>query len=226
MEKIKEWLDKNKYLFILSVVSLVLILFSVTFVLYFKQEDEPPAEDLIEELIAEDIKEEAEETNEEEEENTEKIESTKDILVDVKGAVHSPGVYSMKENSRVIDAVEEAGGFLKEAEQNSINLAQAVEDQMLIYVPKEGEEIPDLTSFNQIQPNEQTTDQQTEKINLNEADKDVLMTLSGIGEVKANNILAYREENGPFKAIEEIMEVSGIGEATFENLKEMIEVTP
>lgn len=147
------------------------------------------------------------------------------IIVDVKGAVEAPGVYEMDLDSRVIDCIEKSGGFLVEAEQKSVNLAQRAEDQMVIYIPLKGE---DPAEFEYLLPAKAVTESSTitSKIDLNKATKEELKTLNGIGEVKAESIVAYREENGFFQNIEEITKVSGIGEATFEKLKEDIQVTP
>lgn len=130
----------------------------------------------------------------------------------------------MSENSRVMDAISKAGGLVGDADGNAVNLAQLLEDQMVIYVPKEGEEGEGIElGITHPQSSEQTDTGET-KVNINQAEKEALMTLNGIGSSKAENILSYREENGPFQTIEEIKNVSGIGYATFENLKEVITV--
>lgn len=143
------------------------------------------------------------------------------IMVDIKGAVSNPGVYKMDEGQRMIELIEKAGGLLEEAESKAINFAQKVEDQMVVYIPKVGEE--DIKIIES--PVNETTTSTDTKININEADESLLMTLNGIGASKAANILQYREEKGYFKTIEEIKNVSGIGEATFNQLKESITVS-
>ena len=143
------------------------------------------------------------------------------IMADIKGAVHNPGVYKMDEGDRIIDLVEKAGGLLSDAESNAVNFAQKVEDQMVVYILKVGEEdilIPES-------PVSEAQDQEAGKININEADEAALMTLNGIGSSKAASIIQYRDEKGFFKTIDEIKNVSGIGEATFNNLKDSITVS-
>ena len=150
---------------------------------------------------------------------------SEEIIVDVKGAVVTPGVYTVESNNRVIDAIERAGGFIEEADQNAVNLAKVVEDQMVIYIPKVGEEVQNA-DLNQAYV-EPVAEEKTESlVNINLDGKEALMTLNGIGSSKADSILNYREENGFFQTIEEIKNVSGIGDATFENLKDSITVSP
>lgn len=144
-------------------------------------------------------------------------ETQTEIFVDVKGAVQHPGVYEMPDRSRLIDAIEKAGGFTKEADSNTVNLAQLLTDQMMIYVGKVGEEPLPINQSEGEQVNEESGESLS--ININTAEFTELMELKGIGEAKAQNIITYREENGKFETIEEIKEVSGIGEGIFEGLK-------
>ncbi|NSL50262.1 helix-hairpin-helix domain-containing protein [Bacillus sp. P2(2020)] len=140
------------------------------------------------------------------------------LFVDIKGAVVKPGVYQLEENSRVLDAIEKAGGFLADADQMKINLAARVVDEMVIYVPKIGEQMVDKTEhvvFN-------NTDDG--KIDINRATKEELEQLPGIGPSKAASIISYREENGFFKTIEELINVTGIGEKSFALIKDHIKV--
>lgn len=151
------------------------------------------------------------------------------ITVDVKGAVARPGVYEVNNQERVGEIIVEAGGFTQDADQNQVNLAKKVEDQEVIYVPVVGEDLGDnlLAQQNASGPSTPTSTASGGKdgvVNLNQADQSQLMTLSGIGEKKAKDILAYREEKGGFKTIEELKEVSGIGEKTFDRLKDFITV--
>lgn len=156
--------------------------------------------------------EEGGETSQEEEENY----SDDDVMVDIKGEVKDPGVYALKSTQRIVDAIQVAGGFLSEADQKQVNLAQKLTDEMVIYIPKVGEEgVSSLPPLN---------DGNDGKINLNQATVEQLETLPGIGPSKAEDILSYREEVGSFKAIEDLKEVSGIGEKTFEKLKDLISV--
>lgn len=144
------------------------------------------------------------------------------IYADIKGAVVSPGMYQLPQNARVFDLINMAGGFTEEAVQDHVNLAQLVVDQAVVYVPTSSE---DLATWQEGQGGLTGEKESTSaKVNLNTADLSELQQLNGIGEKKASAIIAYREENGSFKSIDELKKVGGIGEKTFENLKEEIEV--
>ena len=145
------------------------------------------------------------------------------IFVDVKGAIKSPGVYEAYEGERVLDLVERAGGLLDSADKNNINLAMKVADEMVLYIPVVGEQTPSLTEQG-ARGSLQVGTTKDGKVNLNSATESELETLPGIGPSKAMAILEYRETNGSFKTIEDLMEISGIGEKTFEKLKEHITV--
>lgn len=157
-------------------------------------------------------------------------ESQEEIFVDVCGAVAVPGVYRLPSGSRVYQAVELAGGFLPEAAGTCINQAEPLNDGEQVYVPtkEEAEErhlpVPgnedEMTSA--VSGGAESAEQK--KVNLNTADSSELQTLSGIGEAKAEAILAYREEHGGFSSIEEIMNVPGIKESTFSGIKDKIAV--
>lgn len=143
------------------------------------------------------------------------------IYIDIKGAVKSPGMYSFQEGDRVQDAVQRAGGLTDEADHRQINLAQKLTDQMLLIIPRVGEE--GVVNQGGVS-GDSDSQSDAHQVNINTADKTELMTLKGIGEVKAQSIIDYREENGSFQTIEEIKNVSGIGEGTFANLKDSITV--
>ncbi|WP_273832700.1 helix-hairpin-helix domain-containing protein [Guptibacillus sedimenti] len=136
------------------------------------------------------------------------------VLVDVKGAVVTPGVYEVSANGRVKDVIQKAGGFLEEADQAQLNLATKVIDEMMIYVPLKGETTVAAGSVTA----------ETGLISINTADLIELQELPGIGPAKAEAIIQYREENGPFSASEDLQNISGIGEKTFEKLKDLITV--
>lgn len=143
------------------------------------------------------------------------------VLVDVKGAVKQPGVYPLTTDERIIDALTLAGGLTDTADTKLINYAQKLQDEMIIYIPEVGEDPPQLAS----QPTSvATTSTQTTTINLNTADEAQLMTIPGIGPAKATSIIAYRQEQGQFTTIEDIKKISGIGDKTFEKLKDYISV--
>jgi len=139
------------------------------------------------------------------------------IQIYITGQVNRPGVYSISSDKRLIDAIELAGGCTSEADLNRINLAAKLADEGMYYVPALGEETDSVIPA--VHPGGGTD---TEKININQADLDQLQRLTGIGPAKAQKIIEYREVHGGFKSIEEVMNVSGIGEKTFENIKDHI----
>ena len=139
------------------------------------------------------------------------------IFVDVKGAVKHPGVFETTKDKRVKDLIEEAGGLLDDADTSTLNLSQKVKDQMVIYVLKHGEKPKQISDGGSSSSN-------TDVININTANKEQLMKISGVGKTKAEAIISYREKNGDFKKKEDITKVRGIGKATFEKIKDKIEV--
>ena len=138
------------------------------------------------------------------------------IFVDVKGAVKHPGVFETTKDKRVKDLIEEAGGLLDDADTSTLNLSQKVKDQMVIYVLKHGEKPKQIS--------DSSSSSNTDVININTANKEQLMKISGVGKTKAEAIIAHREKNGDFKKKEDITKVRGIGKATFEKIKDKIEV--
>lgn len=140
------------------------------------------------------------------------------IMVHVEGQVQAPGVYELAPDSRVTDAIEAAGGFTPEAERSGVNLAKRVVDEEQIYVPKKGEILPG----SQKQSGGATNGSSSKLVNINKATKEELTTLPGVGPALAERIIAYRRDHGNFQSIEEIMQVSGIGEKKFEALKDYI----
>lgn len=197
---------KKNFLFVI----IVLIVISIVIILKFQEtksnytEDENDILDLLEK----------EESNLEL--TSENIEEETTYIVDIKGEVNRPGVYEVNTTSRVNDVIQLAGGFTDEADQNFVNLAQKVQDEMVIIIPKIGEEHY-ITSRSNM-----TIDDS--RVNINQASKDELETLPGIGPAKAQAILDFREENGSFKEVEDLLQVNGIGEKTLENLIEYIDV--
>lgn len=148
------------------------------------------------------------------------------LVVYVCGAVKEPGIYTLTAESRLYEAVTMAGGFLPEADSAYHNLARSIEDGERIYILSR-EETRLLTVEQQVNGETGTADRtqnQSAKINLNTATMEQLMELPGIGETKAAGILAYRERIGQFADIEEIRNVSGIGEAMYEKIKDKITV--
>ena len=143
------------------------------------------------------------------------------------GCVNKPGVYKLKSGSRLYEYLELAGGYTKEADRDYENLARVMWDGEKVYFPSNEETkdnmwVSDDTS-NDNKPNENVSDS-NKKVNINTADIGELTSLTGIGESRAKSIIAYRQENGPFECIEDIMLVSGIKESLFGKIKEQITV--
>ncbi|NMH74999.1 ComEA family DNA-binding protein [Bacillus sp. RO2] len=160
----------------------------------------------------------------EEENEMEEVEiANQEILIDMKGQVMEPGVYRMKIGDRIIDAVEKAGGFMEGADTNEVNLAALLVDEMVIIVPKEGEVIKEVIQH-------PVTNESGEPgtsgglVNINTATEEELTSLTGIGPSKAKAIIDHRTDNGLFKNIEDIMQVTGIGQKSFEKLRNEITV--
>ena len=139
------------------------------------------------------------------------------IFVDIKGAVKNPGVYQMKVGDRVKDALDAAGGLTAEADSQKVNLAKRLEDQMVIVVPKVGEEAEEISAG--VTSKEATKEG---KVNINTATVEELKTLKGVGEKKAEAIIEYRKKNGSFQTKEDLMKVRGIGKKLFESFQERI----
>ncbi|MBB6448809.1 competence protein ComEA [Geomicrobium halophilum] len=140
------------------------------------------------------------------------------IFVDVKGEVANPGIYELETEKRVDDAIRMAGGISEQGNKNGINFAERIQDEMVIYVPHEEEEDVDVWETQAQEGDE------GEPINLNEADENTLQQLTGVGPKTAEAIVQFREENGHFQQPGDIQNVSGIGEKTFEQLKDDIVV--
>ena len=161
-----------------------------------------------------------------------------EVLVDIKGAVKKPGVYKLSSNSIINDVIEVAGGLVKNATTDDINLSKAIYNEMVIYVSTKNE-LKDKQSSSIIPSNSSTLNSNNTnvtsggevsscvssiKVNINNASLDQLMTLNGIGESKAQKIVEYRQINGLFKSIEDIKNVSGIGDTYYEKIKDYITV--
>lgn len=147
------------------------------------------------------------------------------LRVHVAGAVVRPGVYELEENSRVEDAVESAGGFVVEADKNALNLAAPLEDGERLDIPYVAGFIPDETSgFVVITEGTPSPLAGEELVDINSAPLEELDKLPGIGPTIAQRIIDYREDNGPFASIEDILNVAGVGSATFDEIKDLITV--
>ncbi len=210
-------LEDKKKLYILGIC--IVILFISAMVYYVMQKKE---EDY---FIWENI-ENVEQKNEMyvEEEIEEKKKAT--IVVHISGEVVKEGVISLEEGARVIDAIEQAGGLTQDADISKVNLAYVLADAQKIYIPsvKDKEELPIITSDSSfsIRTEESGIQKENVMVNINTANVEELQELPGIGSSIAEKIVAYRKENGKFNTIEDIQNVSGIGNSKFNKIKNNI----
>ncbi|WP_168412944.1 helix-hairpin-helix domain-containing protein [Bacillus salacetis] len=205
MEKLQTLFDKYKVL-----VIVVLVLLVSGFSIYYHSAQNVKI-DIEEEPVPESVPEFRVPAEEEPAESL-----NMEIFVDVKGAVQSPGIYKAVQSERVNDLIIRAGGFTDDAGEEHVNLARKVTDEMVIYVPKEGE-------YSEENYAGSLDDQSQERLlDINKASEEDFDGLPGIGPAKAKAIVDFRTENGPFKELDELKSVPGIGEATFDRLKETI----
>ena len=233
----------NEHKFYVLVALAILILLLGGGFLYFLN---------IKETNSLDSKIELERENTKDEKLEEKIPSQEcTVMVDVKGQVNQPGLYQLSCNSRVQDAILASGGALESADTSVLNLSKVLEDEMVIIVYSK-EEVESFSSIKEeVKKKEEKCENQTiiknnacvtsekivvednstssssntnTKISLNHATKEELLTLTGIGESKANLIIEYRNQNGGFKTIEEVKNVKGIGDKMFEKIKDNITI--
>ena len=246
MSKIKYYLEKYKIYIIVAFI--ILLITSLLLFLYLKKEKVSASEVIIEnEIKKEDLKEVKEEINK--------------VKVDVKGRVKKEGVYELELGSRVIDAINKAGGLKENANTDYINLSKKLTDEMIIIIYSNDEvskfkeeekqiiyieykcECPDnindscitkddVVNTNGVDEKEEKikdnnenteTEKQDKLISINNGTLEELMTLPGVGESKAKNIIEYRENN-KFEKIEDIMNVSGIGESAYSKIKDLIKL--
>ena len=170
--------------------------------------------------------------------NNYEIKTEEDIYIDIKGSVLNPGVYKLKSNSRVVDAIEKSGGLAKDANTRFLNLSKKLNDgdvivvysnseiknaqkQEIIYVetPCVCEEVKNDACYK-----EENTQSKSSKININTATIEDFKTLNGIGDAKAKAIIEYRTKNVNFKSIDELLNVNGISENVFSKIKENITI--
>lgn len=231
----KNFIYSKKKIIIIGVILFLLVIASIS--LYFINIEQNKDINQVQSIVKEDV-------------NDKEIEIINNLTFDIKGAVKKPGVYMIDDGGRVIDAIKLAGGLLENADNSVINLSKKITDEMviIIYTKDEIKEMLDGdTSIKVIEkecvcpelkndaciekdkitnnPVDENTDTKINyPISINNATIEELMTLPGIGESKAKAIIQYREENGEFKKIEDIQNISGIGEKLFEQIKEYITI--
>lgn len=208
-----------------KILLIILIAIMAIGISYYAYQNEKESQNIIEQQNLEIEENKQEESSKE----------TKKIIVHVSGAVQNEGVIELEENSRIADAIEKAGGFREDAYTKDVNLAYKLEDGMKIYIPtmeeKENEKANVIVESGIETENNNNSYSNTDegknvnsKVNINTASKEELDTLPGIGPSTAEKIINYRKENGKFKSIEGIKDVSGIGDSKYENIKDMIEI--
>ena len=223
---------KIRYILLAIIIILELIIISLQVTCYSCQDKEVNSDIKVNEvndIVKEDI-------------DKEEIEVVEKVKVDIKGAVKKPGVYELEIGSRVSDVINIAGGLKSNASTKYLNLSKKITDEMVIKVYTETQiknmnitynvkeecnsktqDISNCAGASIIDSGSSSNDITTStKVSLNKASKEELMTLSGIGESKADAIIEYRNKNNGFKTLEELMNVSGIGEAAYNKIKDYI----
>lgn len=195
-------------------ISIALLVGVLAIVYYFSTKDENNYENILaNDVIVENKIEE------------EKVEEKNIIKVYVTGEVNSAGVIELEEGDRIEDAIEGAGGITQNANLKDINLAYEVSDGEKIYIPNISEEITqENESVSENDERTVETQNSSGKVNINKATVSELTKVPGIGASTAQKIVSYRDENGKFKAIEDIKNVSGIGDSKYESMKDYISV--
>lgn len=225
---------KNKKIIGISAISIILFISSIF--LYRQNSGNAFKEEYMTEIFTEES-ETIDETNDINDvsvdasstiEDSQEVSSNKNkIVVEIKGEVISPDVYELEEGSIIKDLIEASGGLTDEADISNINRAQELSNHQLIIIGNIND-----TSENNILENTSiesgvilnNSNETSDLININTADVQKLQCITGIGEVKAQSIIEYRESNGGFKSIDELKNVSGIGDKTFEKIKDQITV--
>ncbi|WML40626.1 helix-hairpin-helix domain-containing protein [Neobacillus sp. OS1-2] len=215
----KDWLIEHK----LAVIAVIFIVGGSLYYFYAQDNVEPvPMNSIVEENnLQTEEKEPVDRTK-----TNEAAKLPEKIMVDVKGQVKLPGVYQSNIGERVIDVIGRAGGLTEQADQAQVNFAEHVQDEMVIYIPAMGEEGEAATtgSSGEDRLASSAASQGKGKININKADEQELQNLPGIGPAKATAIIEYRNTSGSFKEVEDLKNISGIGDKTFEKLKDLIVV--
>ncbi len=212
----KAWIMEHKFLFFAA----LFILAGALYYTYFDQPGRMENQKITNIEPATSAKDE----DKQEDEQPKQAEKKETIIVDVKGEINLPGVYSSNQDERVIDVIQRAGGLTDKADKSQVNFAAHVQDEMVIYVPAIGEPGPAMASTGTSTVVASNSNSAAGKININKADESQLQDLPGIGPAKAAAIIQYRQDNGPFKQAEDLKKISGIGEKTFEKLKDAVSV--
>lgn len=226
IDKIKDFVVENKK----YVIAAIVVIFTL---LFFRHGNKPKADNSA--LLSE--KTEQSQSSQKEEAMSSGMQNTaseqpKTVTCDISGAVKHEGVYTLKNGARIQELIEAAGGLKSNVQLKAINRAVMLKDQDKIHIPYKGEKVENAAtvgndaghSSNQNASPTQQSGDSSEKVNINTASAADLQKLNGIGEKKAEQIIAYRDQNGGFKKIEDLMQVSGIGEKTFAALKDQLAI--
>ena len=206
---------KKRIIEIAVLFTIAIVVFVTSSVMNYSRKEDVPTEEKISEIESQDL-----EGNQNEHSSQSTSESSEQLIcVYICGAIKNPGVYYLPLESRLNDAVILAGGMLPEANAEGCNLAEILTDGRKIRIPYQGEEV----SFEAYSYDENGL-MEDEKVNINTANEDELTTIPGIGQTRAEAIVAYRKKHGDFKSVEEIMNVSGIKEGLFLKISPYIKI--
>lgn len=235
-EKVKNFIAQYKLYFVVGLVLLVLIIVMWT----RKETQKDELIDFNEDKIAAFANKESLDNDENDKEQVKAaakkqvIDKPQNVTCDISGAVKNQGVYTLKKGARLNELITAAGGLKTNAQIKNVNRALILNDQDKIRIPYKGEKITkkaivESYSSDSVEPNSaevasDTSVAENNKVNINTADAAQLQKLNGIGEKKAQQIISYRQKNGQFKAVDELKQVSGIGDKTFAGLKDQLEI--
>lgn len=235
-EKVKNFIAQYKLYFVVGLVLLVLIIVIWT----RKETQKDELIDFNEDKSAAYANKESLDNDENDKEQVKAaakkqvIDKPQNVTCDISGAVKNQGVYTLKKGARLNELITAAGGLKTNAQIKNVNRALILNDQDKIRIPYKGEKITkkaivESYSSDSVEPNSaevasDTSVAENNKVNINTADAAQLQKLNGIGEKKAQQIISYRQKNGQFKAVDELKQVSGIGDKTFAGLKDQLEI--
>lgn len=222
IEKIKSYvLENKKYVALIAILAFL----GIFLLRQNQQQNDFKSAEQNQELLSKETKDDKMASSQ----SASSMSHTNNVTCDISGAIRHQGVYTLKTGARLQELIDAAGGLTSRAQIKAINRAVLLKDQDKIYIPYKGEKVAVASTrgtatggSSATSSNDSETKNEGEKVNLNTASAADLQKLNGIGEKKAEKIIAYREQNGEFKKIEDLMQVSGIGEKTFAALKDQL----
>ncbi|WP_216828988.1 helix-hairpin-helix domain-containing protein [Alkalihalobacterium elongatum] len=195
---------------LITMIGVLLLVVSLSFIYHFYNNNDNELEEMNWYFEGEETKEQ------------DVTEQQQQIIIDLKGEVAYPGVYELEEGQRMKDLIQLAGGLTPAADEMKINLAAVLSDAIVVYIPKVGEE--EVPMVEAMIGGNQTSTSQDGKVNINQATSEELQQLPGIGPAKAEAIISYRDDNGPFQTVEDLQNVSGIGPKSLEKLRDHLQI--